>query len=362
MCGNFCNTELLLRFAVSSQILGRKCIVFIAFSRRFCLRVAIQVAILMVLSCVTLTAQTKDAGRVNAKTEQAKQMNPTGSSASESLAVRPAFVSPCTDPVSSCYVCIPSANDDCGIGGDGGGNTPEQPPDGGGGGSAPPDATVRVSSPGNIPYGQAVTNPMISAIVSTTSGPVLTGTVDFSTNAPSVPAAEEVPLRENTGTSSIADWNMATMSGNPVIPVGNYAVTAAYSGDEDYSEATGSESLSILPADSESQISNCPSGPVTAGQAESFSVSVSWRNTPTTTTLGIATPTGQVILYDSLNSTGATTQTVGALGTFPGTSSTATIRITATGSGIHTIKVSYQGDRNYDTSTSESCTMTVVAH
>ncbi len=236
--------------------------------------------------------------------------------------------------------------------GDGGG--------GGGGDSLPPPA-VTVSALGSVPYGQKI-DPQISATVSVNTGTAPTGTVNFAMTPEAVPPAEDVVLESDSGTSSIANWDMATLDGNPVIPVANnYRIMAEYSGDDNYDSANGTNILAIEPAQSKSTITNCPSTSVTAGQTQSFSISVTWENEPTTTTAGLATPTGQVILYDNANTGGGAAQTVGNLTTYPASASTATIKIAATGTSKHTITASYEGDGNYRGSTSEPCSMTVVA-
>jgi Bacterial Ig-like domain (group 3) len=130
-----------------------------------------------------------------------------------------------------------------------------------------------------------------------------------------------------------------------------------YGGDVNYDSADGSRAFAVDKANSTTTIANCPSGPVTAGQPQSFQITVKWSTNPTAT--GAEQPTGQVILYASPYS-GSSTHASGTLspalgGLLP---YTVTIPITLTAKGQYTVTAAYQGDGNYNTSTSGQCVAT----
>jgi|GEM_PF-5367410 len=156
-----------------------------------------------------------------------------------------------------------------------------------------------------------------------------------------------------------ATWNMATLNGNPLIPVGNYYTDADYSGDANYIPGVGgSNTLAASKTQPVSIITNC-TGPVTAGKSQSFSVSVEAQDAPTTSAIDLKSPSGQVVLHyaPTSGSSSSITNTLsdGSLGS----PSTTIFSVTLTSTGTYIVHADYQGDNNYFAVTGDSCTVTV---
>ena len=229
---------------------------------------------------------------------------------------------------------------------------------GGGGGGESPFPTVVVST-ASAAYGQAF-DPQITATVTSGVGsgvgaPTPTGTVDFSM----FDSGSDGDDPSYTGSGSLNAQGIATWSSlaTDIIPVASYDTLGAYNGDSRNEPNDGSATAVIIKADSKMTVTGCPSSPVTSGQTLSFSISVTWQESPTVGLggAGVSTPTGQVTLNYSGNSTTAT----GSLTPLPLNPSTAAISITVTGTGSQFVTPAYQGDGNYNSVTESTCNFTV---
>ena len=272
--------------------------------------------------------------------------------------IQPEFSEPgnCLDEQEEDDECVDGGGsfdlEDCTCDGGAGGG------EGGGGGGESPFPTVVVST-ASAAYGQAF-DPQITATVTSGVGsgvgaPTPTGTVDFSM----FDSDSDSEDPSYTGSGSLNAQGIATWSSlaTDIIPVASYDTLGAYNGDSRNEPNDGSGTAIIIKSDSQMIVTGCPSSPVTSGQTLSFSISVTWPETPTAGLggAGVSTPTGKITLAYSGSSTPATE----SLTSIDQNPSTATISIKVTGTGSQFVTPAYQGDGNYNSVTESTCNFTV---
>jgi hypothetical protein len=152
---------------------------------------------------------------------------------------------------------------------------------------------------------------------STTGLPTPTGSVTFTAGSTSLCTAT---LSSGSGSCS------ATTA-----PVGSDTISGAYTGDTDFSGSTGTTSLVVNPAASQTSIGASPS-PVAVGSSVTYSTTVS------TSVPGLPTPTGTVTF-----TTGPTSLCTATLMS----NGSGTCSSTAAPGGTDTISGAYSGDANF---------------
>lgn len=223
--------------------------------------------------------------------------------------------------------------------------------------SPPPQDTPTVSvTVVEAPYGG---DPRFTIIVSNQLGDIPTGTVTLTIqNTGPTPFNNTIPgieLQKSNGYASASATWASCDEGCSLYPAEAYSVSAQYNGDANDAPETGSTTFSVGLDDTDTTIqTGCP-GSVTEGQNNTYTVQVAAQNAGVD---GMATPTGNMILYD-LPPSGQSVNTTQALGQGSGTSATTSFSIALQGTGAHTLKASYQGDGNYNGSTSNQCQVTV---
>ncbi|MBI0295058.1 Ig-like domain repeat protein [Streptomyces sp. PRKS01-29] len=138
-------------------------------------------------------------------------------------------------------------------------------------------STTVTSAPDPSVVGEAVTFTATVAVLPPAAG-TATGTVtfDFGDGTPTV----TVPLTGDTAATSHA---YASTAGSP------YTITAAYSGDDDFTGSTGLDTQTVTPAPSSTTLSSAPNPSVT-GEPVTFTATVASGQA------GAGTPTGTVTL------------------------------------------------------------------
>jgi Bacterial Ig-like domain (group 3) len=186
--------------------------------------------------------------------------------------------------------------------------------------------TTVSSSPSPSIYGQAVT---LSVTVSSSVG-VPTGTVTF----------------YDGGTMlgmGILSSGRATLS-TAGLSAGTHSITANYSGDTNFATSTSNAvSQTIAKATTTTTLTSSPN-PSTMGQTVNFIATVVGQYG--------GTATGTATFKDGTNT---------VLGTASLVNGTATFQISSLGIGSHTITAVYAGDNNFNRSTSNAITQTVVS-
>jgi hypothetical protein len=191
-------------------------------------------------------------------------------------------------------------------------------------------ATVTVTSSSNpSSYAQSVT---FTATVSG-GGVTPTGTVTFTSLSGGVTTT--------LGTNVALVSGVATVS-TTGLPVGSSTITATYSGDSNYSNATGTLTQTVNPVATTDSLTASPASP-------GFGTPVTLTYTIPPVANATATPTGTVTFtYVS----GGTTYTLGpATISTTGGVTTATVTTSALPGGTTTITGSYSGDTNYAAAT-----------
>lgn len=194
--------------------------------------------------------------------------------------------------------------------------------------------TTVTSSLNPSTYGGSVT---FTATVTTQGGltPAPTGTVDFRDNGTVVTTITLTPLNSTT---SRAQWTVSTLTG------GAHTIRADYDGDTNYVSSNGSMSQTVNKANSSTALTSS-TNPSLQGNSVTFSATV-------TGVAGGATPTGTVTFRD-----GAATIGTGTLNA----SGVATFSTSALTTGSHSITGVYNGNTNYNSSTSSTVNQSVIA-
>ncbi|PWU21096.1 MAG: hypothetical protein C5B50_02475, partial [Verrucomicrobia bacterium] len=193
--------------------------------------------------------------------------------------------------------------------------------------------TIAVASSANPSvFGQSVTFTATVSAVAPGSG-TRTGTVQFYIDGS--PFGGPVSLSGGTANSS------ATSS----LSVAGHTVTAAYSGDSNFSgsDNTGSPLNQTVNAASTTTVLASSTNPTVFGQSVTFTATI------TVVSPGSGTPSGTVTFKD-----GGSTIGFGSLSSGQATLSTSALSVSA-----HSITAVYNGDGNFGTSTSGTVTQTV---
>jgi Glycoside hydrolase family 44/Bacterial Ig-like domain (group 3) len=159
------------------------------------------------------------------------------------------------------------------------------------------------------------------------------GTVTFSDGTTSLGSA---PVTSGTATLSTSSLSNGT-----------HAITAAYSGDSNFSASTSPVVTVVVSPPSKITTTTsvtAPTSQLTVGQTLSLNIVVAAHS-------GTSTPTGSVSILDGMTQLGAPSLTAGAA-----TFTTSTLAV-----GAHSITVSYSGDSNFASSTSTVLSVVVSA-
>jgi len=174
-------------------------------------------------------------------------------------------------------------------------------------------------------FGQSVT---FTATVNGSVG-TPTGTVTFKDGTTS--------LATNSLSSAVATFTTSALTG------GSHSITAVYNGDTDYNSSTSSIVTQVVNKASSSAVLVSSGTPSVFGQPVIFTATISPVAPATATPTGTVTfKDGAIPLKTNNLSSGQTTYTNSALAV-----------------GSHTITVVYNGDTNYNTSTSANLSQTV---
>lgn len=120
------------------------------------------------------------------------------------------------------------------------------------------------------------------------------------------------------------------------LAVGNYSITAAYSGSSDFVSSTSAVLSQVVNQASTTTTLTAKPNPANAGQTVTFTATVK------AVAPGVGTPSGSVTFMDGTT----------VLGSAPLVSGKATLATTTLTSGSHTITAVYSGDANFATSMS----------
>ena len=191
----------------------------------------------------------------------------------------------------------------------------------------------------------ATTTSLLSATNNSVFGQPVTFTATVSAAAPgSGTPTGKVTFYDGSislGTASLSSGSASfTAKG---LPTGSDAITAVYNGDSHFTTSTSAAlSQSVSRAGTTSVVTS-------AANPSAFGQSVTFTATVKAVAPGSGTPTGSIRFLDGSNVLGTVTLSGGK----------AAFKTTALGAGSHTITVSYTGDGNFVTSTSEPLTQTV---
>ena len=195
----------------------------------------------------------------------------------------------------------------------------------------------------------ATTTALTSSANPSVFGQSVTFTATVTVNSPgagTIPAGETVTFKDNgstigtgtTNTSGVATFATSTLT------VATHPITAAYAGDTNFATSTGAVSQVVNKASTTTTITNDLSTATVVGQAYSVSVSVT-INAPGAGTI----PNSDTVTV----SDGAASCTVTL------SSATGSCSLTSTTAGNKTITATYNGDANFNTSTSAGVAHTV---
>jgi len=205
--------------------------------------------------------------------------------------------------------------------------------------------TTGVSS--SRPAGSNMGAPVIfTAIVSrgtsTIASPV-SGTVTFFDTD-----ASSVVTTLGTSTIAILSSKATATIGTSALALGSHSITAAYNGDSNYDLSTSATLTQLV------SINTTTTGVATSRASAKVGETVTFTATVSRGTATISPVTGNVTFYSG----GTTTLGTGIVSSGPpylATYGTSTLDI-----AVHSITAKYNGDLNYDLSTSPSVTQTVI--
>jgi pro-kumamolisin-like protein/Big-like domain-containing protein len=188
-----------------------------------------------------------------------------------------------------------------------------------------------------------------NAVASTTGPPSPTC---FAENALTCPSGT-VGLTDNGSAVDAGTFRLNnagyTRDLQPFLTGGSHQLVSQYSGDSSYQASTSAtDTITITPAPSQTGIG--PPAAAIVGQAFTFGFSTNM------TAPGGKTPTGSYKLYDNGTEVLGTSIIMNAFGDTPGFNPSINGTVTATLSsvGVHSLTLTYSGDANYSTSTSQS--------
>jgi hypothetical protein len=206
------------------------------------------------------------------------------------------------------------------------------------------DTTVSLTfapSEPNDTYNPSAKITFTCAVISNTGGATPTGSVTFTDETTGAQLTGSPVQLDSTGTAVLAVTSGLVVGGNNVV--------AGYSGDSNYA-AKNSQPVVVTLEKSTTSLTVTPATTTpTAGASLAVSVPVTVGSPPA----GEDNPTGAV----TLNVDGKPTATA-ALATAGGVTS-ASFNITAPAAGSHALQAVYNGDDNYEASTSPAVTITV---
>ena len=185
-------------------------------------------------------------------------------------------------------------------------------------------STVLTSSSQSPLEGKSTT---LTATVTTSTG-IATGPVNFLDNG------------KNIGSGTLNAQGVATLTLS-TLPVGNDSIVAVYGGDSNYTTSTSNPLVEVVALATPTVVLTGPASPVNVATLITL--------TGTITSNGV-TPTGALALLDG--STSIATQNAPAGGSF-------TFSTSSLGIGTHNLSVSYAGDANNATATSNVVTIVV---
>jgi Pro-kumamolisin, activation domain/Bacterial Ig-like domain (group 3) len=193
--------------------------------------------------------------------------------------------------------------------------------------------TTIVTGPAGLPVQYGGTAEIDGTVTTTSDGVAPTGTFVFLVDG--VQVAGPVPIMQSIPYSPSLSppyaWAVASARAT-FLSLGQHTLTTQYSGDSNYAAATGTDSVTVMPA-------------VTTIVAYAIPASVNVNqqvmlNAQVSGSAGVA-PTGTITFVDgskSLNGTVSYTATNGLQATMP---------YTPTTTGVHDISATYSGDANY---------------
>jgi parallel beta-helix repeat protein len=199
--------------------------------------------------------------------------------------------------------------------------------------------TIASDTPSSV-FGQLVT--FTAQVVPLSPGEgTPTGMVEFQSVSP------DGSIVVTLGTAPLDATGTAVFSMDQLVPA-SHTIFAVYVGDNNFTTSTSAQlTQTVAPADTQLSLT-ATNATVVAGGANSFNLSLAIVPPGT----GIAAPTGTISIYDTFEgvTTLVTTLVIGQSGTFPA----------FTAIGTHVLTAVYSGDSNYNGSTSNSVTVTIV--
>ena len=207
------------------------------------------------------------------------------------------------------------------------------------------NTTIAVTAPTAVyVYGAPISmSATVTPVAPATTTP--TGTVNFTIGGTSYPATSYT----NAGDVMTANLVINTLPAS----ASAYTVAATYSGDANYNPNLGTAAVTgptVNPANTTTVLTTS-NNPAAAGQAVQFTATVK-SVSPST-----ATVTGSVTFAVKNNTTLVTTNTV-----VPFTGGVAVLSQTLTGGTTYAVTATYAASANFNTSTSNTITQTVVAY
>src|SRR5271168_1688042 len=198
--------------------------------------------------------------------------------------------------------------------------------------TAPPTATLTSLSASSTQLTTGQTVKFTATVAPQSGNGTPTGTVTFSDGATSLGSA--------TLTSGTATFSTSTLSNGP------HTITAAYSGDANFSPSSSAVvavAVSATPKINTSTSLSLSATQITLGNSVTFTANVA-------AAAGTLAPTGSITFLDSQTVVGSATLTSGSA-----QFSTATLS-----TGMHSISAAYSGDSNFNASSSAAAALTVA--
>jgi|GEM_PF-1222370 len=187
--------------------------------------------------------------------------------------------------------------------------------------------TVATSASPSV-FGQSVT--FTATVVQGSGSTIPTGNVTFTNGATTL------------GTATLDSAGKATLSTSTLAVGGPYTITASYGASGSFTASSGTINQTVNKATTTSTVSATPN-PSVYGQSVTFTATVS------AVAPGVGNPGGTVNFFDGSTNLGSGTITAGV----------ATLSTSSLSIGARTITVQYNGDGNFNGSTSSAITQTV---
>lgn len=177
-------------------------------------------------------------------------------------------------------------------------------------------------------YGQAVT--FIATVTQASGSTIPSGTVTFTNGATTL------------GSGTLDSSGKASISLSSLAVGGPYTITASYVASGSFTASSGTINQTVNKATTTSTVSATPN-PSVYGQSVTFTATVS------TVAPGVGSPSGTFSFFDGSTNLGSGIITAGV----------ATLTTSSLSTGTHAIIVQYNGDGNFNGSTSSAITQTV---